>query len=424
VVEDTDSAAWFVGLLERKAGEPAHVSGAPRDRLMQLVGWFAAVVLALAIALVVLVPTAHFLAQHDLVPGRGPLLQAAGFAARGQLLILCAGLFAVGALLGVADSAPTRPTLKLIRQRHVTRRYAKAIEHLDSDQLDVRTSGIYALERVARRDSARNHPAVMEVLTAFIRERSHDQRPADSGRPIRCDVQAALTVIGRRDQSRDIRPIDLTGANLTQADLVRSDLAGADLTGAHLIGANVYGGHLTRAQLAGADLTHAHLACVDLAGAQLKNATLRGTDLTDAKLDTADLNGADLYGADLIRADLTDADLHGADLAFADLYGATLAGARLFRAHLHHVRLTRADLTGADLAGADLAGADLAGANVYGAHLTGARWPRDTAVPDGWTLNTDADLLKRAGTDSRHAELVFPGHLQSPKSAKRASPPT
>jgi uncharacterized protein YjbI with pentapeptide repeats len=391
---------------------------------MQLVGWFAAVVMALAIALVVLVPTAHFLAQHDLVPGRGTLLQAAGFAARGQLLILCAGLFAAGALVGVADSAPTRPTLKLLRQWHVTRRYAKAIEHLGSGQLDVRTSGIYALEQVARRDSAINHPAVMEVLSAFIRQRSYDQGPADSGRPIRCDVQAALTVIGRRDQKRDIRPIDLTGANLTRADLVRSDLTGADLTGAHLIAANVYGGRLARAQLAGADLTGAHLACVDLAGAQLKNATLRGTDLTDAKLDRADLDGADLYGADLIRADLTDADLHGADLAFADLFGATLARARLYRAHLRHVRLTRADLTGADLADADLSGADLADANVNGAHLTGTRWPPDTAVPEGWTLNTDADVLKRAATDSSHAELLSPAQLRSPTSAKRASPPT
>ena len=225
--------------LERKADEPGHVSGAPRDRLIQLVGWFAVVVLALAIALVVLVPMAHFLAHHDLAPGRGALLQAAGFAARGQLLILCVGLFAAGALLGVADSAPTRPTLTLLRQLHVARRYAKGIEHLGSDQLDVRTSGIYALERAARRDSARNHPAVMEVLTAFIRERSHDQGPAESGRPIRRDVQAALTVIGRRDHKRDIRPIDLTGANLTRAELVRSDLTGADLTGAHLDRATV-----------------------------------------------------------------------------------------------------------------------------------------------------------------------------------------
>ena len=58
----------------------------------------------------------------------------------------------------------------------MTDRYTKAIEQLGSDKLDVRIGGIYALERVAR-DSARDHPTVMEVLTAFIREHSHEQWP-------------------------------------------------------------------------------------------------------------------------------------------------------------------------------------------------------------------------------------------------------
>ena len=40
----------------------------------------------------------------------------------------------------------------------------------------MRIGGIYALERIAR-DSAKDHPTVMEVLTAFIREHSRDQWP-------------------------------------------------------------------------------------------------------------------------------------------------------------------------------------------------------------------------------------------------------
>ena len=86
----------------------------------------------------------------------------------------------------------------------MTDRYTKAIEQLGSDKLDVRIGGIYALERVAR-DSARDHPTVMEVLTAFIREHSREQwPPPDTGNPeqersTRPDVQAALTVVGRRD---------------------------------------------------------------------------------------------------------------------------------------------------------------------------------------------------------------------------------
>ena len=66
----------------------------------------------------------------------------------------------------------------------------------------------------------------MEVLAAFIREHSHEPRPGpddddaeDLGRLTRPDVQAAATVLGRRDRERDVRRIDLSGANLSRADL-------------------------------------------------------------------------------------------------------------------------------------------------------------------------------------------------------------
>ena len=58
----------------------------------------------------------------------------------------------------------------------MTDRCAKAIEQLGWDKLDVRVGGICAIERVAR-DSARDHLTVMEVLTAFIREHSHEPWP-------------------------------------------------------------------------------------------------------------------------------------------------------------------------------------------------------------------------------------------------------
>ncbi len=61
----------------------------------------------------------------------------------------------------------------------MTDRYTKAIERLGSDKLDVRIGGIYALERVAR-DSARDHPTVIEVLAAFIREHSHQKLPPEA----------------------------------------------------------------------------------------------------------------------------------------------------------------------------------------------------------------------------------------------------
>jgi hypothetical protein len=136
----------------------------------------AAVVLVLAIAWTLLVPGADWLAHHDVGSLKGPALQAARDAARGRLLTLGAGLLAAAALLFTARN------FVLSREGQVTDRYTKAIEQLGSEKLDVRIGGIYALERIAR-DSARDHPTVMEVLTAFIREHSREQWPVPEHSP-------------------------------------------------------------------------------------------------------------------------------------------------------------------------------------------------------------------------------------------------
>ena len=330
--------------------------------------------LALAIVWVLFVPLADWLAHHDVGSAKGALLQAARDAARGRLLTLGAGLVAAGALVFTAlnfsllrrnsEQADQwqRRTHELTEQGQVTDRYTKAIEQLGSDKLDVRIGGIYALERIAR-DSARDHPTVMEVLTAFIREHSHEQwppsdQPAGRGEELstRPDVQAALTVVGRRDPQRDVRPIDLTDAVLT---------------GAHLIGAD-----LTDALLPGADLTGAHLA---------------GAHLTRAFLIDAHLAGADLPRADLTRAFLIWADLTGANLVGAIFTCASLAGA---------------DLIGADVAGADLTRAIFTRAGFTDADLTDATWPEDTPVPGGWELDTSSGRLRVPGSDSGPAEAM------------------
>ena len=192
--------------------------------IRRLVGGIAAVVLVLAIAWVLFVPAADWLAHHDVGSAKGSL-QTARDAARGRLLTLGAGLFAAGALVFTARNFTlSRRTFELTEQGQVTDRYTKAIEQLGSDKLDVRIGGIYALERVAR-DSARDHPTVMDVLAAFIREHSHEPWPPsdpagrERARSTRPDVQAALTVVGRRDAKRDIERINLGGADLTRADL-------------------------------------------------------------------------------------------------------------------------------------------------------------------------------------------------------------
>src|SRR5690242_10931500 len=152
-----------------------------------------AVVLAAAIVWALFGPLADLVARHDVGSAKPALLQTARDAARGRLLTLVAGLFAAGALVFTAlNFTLSRRTFELTEQGQVTDRYTKAIEQLGSEKLDVRIGGIYALERVAR-DSARDHPTVMEVLTAFVRAHSHEP-----WRPPGDDELAALSARGTR----------------------------------------------------------------------------------------------------------------------------------------------------------------------------------------------------------------------------------
>jgi hypothetical protein len=228
----------------------------------------AAAVVVVAAVYVIFWPVSDLIARHDVgtITGRGygAALQTARDAARGRLVAFGAGLFAAGALIYTARN------FSLARQGQVTDRYTKAVEQLGSDKgLEVRIGGIYALERIAR-DSQRDHPTIMEVLAAFIRDHSSEQwPPAEPGaetpkRATRPDVQAAVTVIGRRDATRDILPIDLTRANLTRADLLGADLTAVNLARANLTGASLLDANLTRAILTGADLTGANLIGANL----------------------------------------------------------------------------------------------------------------------------------------------------------------
>lgn len=249
------------------------------------------------------VPAADWLAQHDIGSATGTLLETARTNARSGLLTLTAGLVAAAALVFTArNSILSRRTYELTEQGQVTERYTKAIEQLGSDKVDVRIGGVYALERIAR-DSSRDHPTVLEVLTAFIREHSRDMWPVPTSdcevaeRSTRPDVQAAVDVVGRRDPEHDIRPVDLARVNLTGANLRGVNLRGAflpdaDLRGTDLRDADLSRAELYRAELSGADLGDANLADAGLAEANLSGADLTGTDLTGALLGGADLTNA------------------------------------------------------------------------------------------------------------------------------------
>ena len=266
------------------------------------------------------------------------------------------------------------------RQRRITESFAKAVEQLGSDKLEVRLGGIYLLERISK-ESPDDYWTVMENLTAFVRERSRRNeaewasqdvkqrvsrrayllwqaagRPQghewaerfwdgaveieeeEIGEPPTADIEAVLAVITRRSDRNREREVtnawtfDLSEAVLRRTSFWEAHLEGANFGGAHLEGANFGGAHLERAWLGRAHLESAEFPEAHLEDAKLGNAHFKGANLIGAHLQRADLTGAYLEGAELWDAHLEGAILQGTYLKGTDLRQAHLEGANIHKA--------------------------------------------------------------------------------------------
>lgn len=227
--------------------------------------------------------------------------------------------------------------LKVSEDKQVTERFSKSIEHLGNiNQIDIRLGGIYALEQIAI-DSAKYHWTIVEILSAFIREKcpldnvaspagnleptsleeqSEQKTSVSTPKKVGVDIQAAMTVLGRRKVAQD--PPDKS-IDLRKVSLPFIEIQGAKLSGAKLIGA-----YLIEAKLNGAVLDGAKLNGANLHGANLRGAILWRADLREANLNWANLDGAELNGANLSRANLIEADLSNIkvrDTKFGDNLG-------------------------------------------------------------------------------------------------------
>ena len=134
-------------------------------------------------------------------------------------------------------------------------------ENTDTN-IEGRLGAVYALERISQA-SGRDHMQIMEILCAYIRTNAPwDPETSISSKDPHADIQAALTVIGRRAPDKialerdkgfvlDLRSADLRNAVLRDGDfaqawffsniqfavLTRTNLKGAWLNEANLSGA-------------------------------------------------------------------------------------------------------------------------------------------------------------------------------------------
>ncbi len=230
----------------------------------------------------------------------------------------------------------SREQLELVRDGQLAERMTKAYSMFAEDKS--RLGGIYTLESVAA-ESRKDHWAVVEVLTEYLREHaawklSKDRDDAYLSRP---EIDAVVTVLRRRhadheknqlmeyqdsdallaipnwqteaelQETIDIRETDLRGANLEFGYLKRAILSdthfeGANLSDAHLERAYGPGAHFDKADLRGAHLEWAYLAYATFSKAQVQGADLRNTILlTQEQINSADGDQKTLLPAGIQR---------------------------------------------------------------------------------------------------------------------------
>lgn len=253
--------------------------------------------------------------------------------------------------------------LRVTQEGQITERFTRAVDQLGANDqfgnpaIEIRLGGIYALERIAN-EYDKDYWPIVEILTAYVRKNSSseiivnkklanltvDIQAKESTtievpvvRKISLDIQAVLTVLGRRKNSfhnGETHRLNLQGTYLQNADLMGAHLESANLMGAHLEGANFMGAHLESA-----NFMKAHLEGANFIGAHLESANFMEAHLEGARLWIANLKGANLIVANLKEANFLKANLEGAKFLLTNLEGANfretnLEGTNLPEAHL------------------------------------------------------------------------------------------
>jgi hypothetical protein len=224
----------------------------------------------------------------------------------GAAVLIAAGIAYYGTL---QTAHVSERAVKASQDLLISQQVSKGFEDLGStgdDKLMVRLGGIYALEGVMNDPGGQYDKPVLEALCAFVRDGTKNYK---GDGPPATDIQAALTVIGRRTGgAKAFGDVNLIGARIPKANLLGAKLIGALLTDADLTGAHLDGAYLNSAGLTGARLDGAYMSA-DLDGAGLSRAVLVGANLRNTDLHGANLSGADLIGTDLRDTNVTQEQL-------------------------------------------------------------------------------------------------------------------
>lgn len=254
----------------------------------------------------------------------------------------------IGGLFVVIGAVFTYSNYELSYEGQVTNRFSTAVVLLKDDDSSVRLGGLYALERVAK-DSPKDHSTIMEILAAYIRERSRLQEKLERGKITNANSNQLVKTIKGEQLNNNVNEANINTENSSSDMKTSEELPAPEdiLTAIEII--------CRREQK-----NDKENFVFDLTKANLKRANLRNADLRNANFRNANFRNANLINANLINADLSYVDLSYVDLIYADLSYANLS-----YADLSYANLRNADLSYVDLGDASLTDADLSGVNLY-----------------------------------------------------------
>jgi uncharacterized protein YjbI with pentapeptide repeats len=230
-------------------------------------------------------------------------------------------------------------------ENHVTGIFAKSVELLglvresktinaggdpvvrSVPNLESRLGALYSLERLLR-ESEKDQRAILETLCAYIRENSPVELPDQPdaidllyrGRTQpsptrRTDIQAALTVLGRRSQSVRKRArdegwsLDFRNSNLSAYDFANLAFDGSDFSHSLLNSAI-----LTGASFANCTFTRVVLYQADMRRTSFRSSTFKNCTVDKAQIEQTDFSLAKIVGTDLRGAKIVSFDIRGADI--------------------------------------------------------------------------------------------------------------
>lgn len=194
---------------------------------------------------------------------------------------------------------------------------------------------------------------------------------ANTETPEEQDARLLITDLRQLVVTRHARKKDVKGLDLTGADLSDLTLEGMDFSGATLVEANFEKSRLQNCRFDETLLNQARFVHADVSGASFQAASASDTIFSNCRLVKVNLTQADFS-----VADFTDAQLSESVIAFTDFSGAKMAGAQLAACRGEFASFVDCDLSTANFADANLRGVNFTNARLDKADLSRAVFKR------------------------------------------------